>query len=80
MLKTEQTLRSATMNVANTAVNERLFSAARRLKTWLCSTMKQEKSREQTNFAFLANEFVGCNDKRKINFNFNHDLIESYMS
>ena len=27
--------------------------------------MKREKSREQTNFAFLANEFVGCNDHRK---------------
>ena len=81
MLKTEQTLQSATVNAANSAADERPFFAARRLKTCLRSTiMKREKSREQTNFAFLANEFVGCNDHRKRNFDIYDDLIESYMS
>ena len=65
MLKTEQTLQSATVNAANSAADERPFSAARRLKTCLRSTiMKREESREQTNFAFLANGFVGCSDHR----------------
>ena len=66
MLKTEQTSQSVTVNAANSAADERPFSAARRLKTCPRSTiMKREKSREQTNFAFLANEFVGYNDHRK---------------
>ena len=68
------------VSLATTASGERSFSSARRLKTWLRSTMNQERFNsvavlhahkritERVDIVSLANEFVAKNDNRKRNF------------
>ena len=68
------------VNPATSATRERSFSAARRLKTWLRSTMSQDRfsnltvlnmHKERTDklcLADVANEFVSRNDNRTRNF------------
>lgn len=68
------------VNSATTASGERSFSTARRLTTWLRSTMTQERfsnltilnsHKERTEklcLVDIANEFAKRNDNRKRNF------------
>ena len=68
------------VNPATSASCERSFSAARRVKTWLRSTMKQQRfsnltllnchkrETEHLNVIEIANTFVGCSENRKRNF------------
>ena len=68
------------VNPATSAAGERLFSSARRLKTWLHSTMTQTRFSNLTIFNThkqrtdnlclinIANEFTALNDNRRKNF------------
>ena len=66
------------VNPATSAAGEQSFSATRRLKTWLRSTMTQDRfshltildnHKERTDkLLSVANEFVGRNENRKRNF------------
>ena len=68
------------VNPATSASGERSFSTARRLKTWLRSTMTQERfsnlkilnshkeRTERLSLVDIANEFADRNDDRKRNF------------
>ena len=68
------------VNPATSASGERSFSTAGRLKTWLRSTMTQERfsnltilnshkeRTERLSLVDIANEFADRNDNRKINF------------
>ena len=68
------------VNPATSASGQRSFSTARRLKTWLCSTMTQERfsnltilnshkeRAERLSLVDITNEFADRNDNRKINF------------
>ena len=68
------------VNPATTASGERSFSAARRLKTWLRSTMNQERFNsvailhthkhltEYIDLISICNQFIALNDNRKRNF------------
>ena len=68
------------VNPATSASGERSFSTARRLKTWLRSTMTQERfsnltilnshkeRTERLSLLDIANEFADPNDNRKRNF------------
>ena len=68
------------VNPATSEADERSFSAVRRLKTWLRSTMTQDRfsnltvlnnHKQRTNKLCLldmANEFVGRKENRKKNF------------
>ena len=70
------------VNPATTASGERSFSAARRLKTWLRSTMKQERFNsvgilhahkyltESVDLISISNQFIAMNDNRKRNFGY----------
>ena len=65
---------------ATTASGERPFSAARRLKRWLRSTMNQERFNsvailhthknltEYIDLISISNQFLAMNDNRKRNF------------
>ena len=65
---------------ASDAIGERTFSTARRIKTWLRSTMRQVRCnnlailniyKEKTDaidLISIANEFASGNDSRKKNF------------
>ena len=68
------------VNPATSASSERLFSAARRVKTWLRSSMTQQRfsnltllnchkqETEKLNVIDIANTFVRRSDNRKRNF------------
>ena len=68
------------VNPATSASGKRSFSTARRLKTWLRSTMTQKRfsnltilnshkeRREGLSLVDIANEFADRNDNRKRNF------------
>ena len=68
------------VNPSTNAVGERSFSTARRLKTWLRSTMNQSRfnslailhiHKERTSsldLVSVANDFVQKNDRRKMKF------------
>ena len=68
------------VNPATSAAGKKSFSTARRLKTWLCSTMTQERfsnltilnshkeRTERISLLGIANEFTDRNNNRKRNF------------
>ena len=68
------------VNPATSASGERSFSTARRLKTWLRSTMTQKRfsnliilnshkeSTERLSLLDIANEFAERNDNKERNF------------
>ena len=68
------------VNPATSATAERSFSLARRLKTWMCSTMlpgrlnaiailhEQKTLTDRLNLTDIAKEFVCCNESRKCAF------------